>query len=208
MPHSPQLVIGTGNLKKGMELAALFAPVGLPMQTLADLSESVPEVEETGATFAENAALKASGFAAATDRWVVADDSGLSVDALGEAPGVYSARYAGPGASDEENNRKLLAELATVPAERRGARFICHMALSDPSGAIRAESGAHCRGRILFVPRGSGGFGYDPLFEIVEYHRSFAELGPLAKSRLSHRGRAALRLVPQIIALLDGGRWR
>ena len=203
----PDLLLGTGNRKKGLELAALFAPVGLSLSTLSDLPDPVGEVEESGVTFAENAALKAGAYAKATGRWALADDSGLAVDFLGGAPGVYSARYAGPGAGDADNNRKLLAELATCPAERRTARFECHMALADPTGTVRARSQGHCRGRILFAPRGSGGFGYDPLFEVLEYHRTFAQLGPLAKSRISHRARAAFDLIPRMIALVDAGQW-
>ena len=110
-------------------------------------------------------------------RWVLGEDSGLSVDALGAGPGVYSARYAGPQATDEANNRLLLAELAATPLEQRTAHYTCHVALSDPAGKIVARSEAYCRGRMRTDGVGSGGFGYDPLFEIVEYHRTFAELG-------------------------------
>jgi XTP/dITP diphosphohydrolase len=126
------------------------------------------------------------------------------VDALDGAPGVFSARYSGPEATDTGNNQKLLEALRDVPRERRGAQFVCHICLADPSGAVRGESAASCRGRILFAPSGSGGFGYDPLFEIVEYHRSFGALSPLVKSHLSHRARAAARIVPRLVELFDG----
>jgi XTP/dITP diphosphohydrolase len=196
------LVLGTANRKKGLELADLFRPVGVELQTLADFSGDF-EVVEDGNTFAANARLKAAGYARHLGRWVLADDSGLLVDALGGSPGVLSARYSGPDATDESNNRLLLAQLGRLPLEERTAQFACHIAVADPAGAIQAESEAACRGRILFEPRGLGGFGYDPLFEIVEYHRSFAELGLPVKAQLSHRARAARRLIPQLMRLAD-----
>ncbi|MGD0899860.1 MAG: RdgB/HAM1 family non-canonical purine NTP pyrophosphatase [Thermoguttaceae bacterium] len=200
------LVLGTANRKKGHELAHLLRPVGLELRTLADFPAPL-EVVEDGDTFAANAALKASGQARHLGQWVLADDSGLAVDALDGAPGVLSARYSEPGATDRRNNEKLLAELAGLPPERRWAQFVCHICLSDPTGTIVAESHASCRGRILSSTRGTGGFGYDPLFEIVEYHRSFGELSPRVKSCLSHRARAAVRLIPRLIELVDSGRW-
>ncbi len=183
------LVLGTFNRKKGEELAGLLEVPGVRIATLADFP-GVRPVEEEGASFAENARRKAAGYARQIGQWVLADDSGLVVDALGGRPGVESARYAGPGADDAANRRRLLTELADVPWEHRTARFECHLALADPTGAIRAEAHGQCRGRIALAERGSQGFGYDPLFEIVEYHRTFGELGPVAKGRLSHRGRA------------------
>jgi XTP/dITP diphosphohydrolase len=138
-------------------------------------------------------------------RWVLADDSGLEVDALGGAPGVYSARFAGPDATDDANNRRLLELLRHTPLEERDARYVCHVTLADPSGTIRAESHETCRGRIRFEPAGANGFGYDPLFEIVEYHRTFGELGPLVKRALSHRARAMRAMVPKLVALIAGG---
>lgn len=200
----PLLVIGTNNRKKGLELAQLLAPVGLDLKTLADFPEAI-EVVEDGRTFAENAALKATQQARHLRRWVLADDSGLMVDALGGEPGVSSARYSGPGATDASNNRLLLEKLANVPLEKRTARFVCHMTLADPSGTIRAESEASCGGRLLLDLHGSGGFGYDPLFEIVEYHRTFGQLSPLVKSVLSHRARAARLLIPKLLELVGGG---
>jgi len=200
------LVLGTANRKKGLELAELLTPVGILLRTLADFPQAI-SVSEEGETFAANAALKAVRQARHLGRWVLGEDSGLMVDALGGAPGVLSARYSGPGVTDESNNRLLLQQLGDTPVERRTARYVCHITLSDPSGTIRAESEADCRGRILFRPRGTHGFGYDPLFEIVEYHRPFAELGPRVKARLSHRARAAARLLPKLIELvgLDEG---
>jgi len=201
------LVVGTANRKKGRELEALFSPLGLELKTLADFPNAV-SVAEDGQTFAENAVLKATRQARHLGHWVLADDSGLMVDALDGAPGVHSARFSGPQATTETNNRLLLEKLGDAPLERRTARFVCHMALSDPPGAIRAESEASCRGRIRFAPEGSGGFGYDPLFEIVEYHRTFGELSPLVKACLSHRARAARLLIPALVQLIDSGEWR
>jgi XTP/dITP diphosphohydrolase len=192
------LVLGTANRKKCRELGDLFTPLGLEIPTLADF-DPVAEVAENGDTFAENARLKASGYARALGQWVLADDSGLAVDALNGAPGVFSSRYSGPGATSLSNNQRLLGELADLPPERRWARFVCHMALADPSGTIRAESEGHCCGRILREPRGDRGFGYDPLFEVLEYHRTFAELGLEVKSVLSHRACAARQIIPAVL---------
>jgi XTP/dITP diphosphohydrolase len=218
------LVIGTANRKKGHELAGLLSRVGacthasdiqqsaacvrartLQLKTLADFP-GVRPVPEDGETFAANAVLKAAGYARQLHHWVLADDSGLLVDALNGEPGVISARFAGEDATDEENNVLLLKRLGDMPIERRSARFVCHIALSDPDGTIQAESDAACRGRILFAPRGENGFGYDPLFEIAEYHRSFAEFGPLVKACLSHRARAARQIIPRLMKLVDSGK--
>jgi XTP/dITP diphosphohydrolase len=136
----------------------------------------------------------------------LADDSGLEVDALGDRPGVFSARYSGPDATDQSNNQLLLKELGNVPLERRTARFVCHIAVADAAGEIRAESYASCCGRILFEPRGRDGFGYDPLFEVVEYHRTFAEFGLRVKAVLSHRSRAVCRVIPDLMQLADSKR--
>src|SRR5258708_16859901 len=143
----PTLVLGTRNRKKGDELAELLAPWGFELLTLADLPEAI-EIEETGETFAANAALKACGQAKHLGRWVLGEDSGLVVDALGGEPGVYSARYSGPEATDQSNNELLLARLGSTPIERRAAHYVCHAVLSDPAGPIRAESEGEGRGRI------------------------------------------------------------
>ncbi len=204
MSSKPLLVLGTANRKKGLELAKLLSPVWLNLRMLADFPDA-KSVVERGESFAANAALKAVGHARHLGHWVLAEDSGLVVDALDGAPGVLSARYSGTQATDESNNRLLLEQLGDTPAERRTARFVCHITVSDQSGAIRAESEASCRGRILFELKGTHGFGYDPLFEIVEYHRSFGQLGPLVKSALSHRAKAACRIVPQLVELVESG---
>ena len=197
------LVLGSHNRKKLGELAELLAPHGLELKTLADFPAAIA-VEETGQTFAENARLKATQQARHLKAWVLGEDSGLSVDALGGAPGVLSARFSDPGATDERNNQLLLQKLASMPLEKRTAHYTCYAALSDPDGNLRAESEGICRGRILLSAAGSGGFGYDPLFEIVECHRTFGELSPAVKSVLSHRSRAIRQIVPQIVALVAG----
>lgn len=196
------LVIGTRNRKKGAELAELLAPWCFRVVTLTDVPGAIDVVED-GDSFAANALLKATQQARHLGRWVLADDSGIEVDALGGAPGVFSARYAGADATDEANNRRLLDELGDTPLEKRTARYVCHVAVADPSGAVRAESHDVCHGRIRFEPAGTNGFGYDPLFEVVEYHRTFGELGPAVKRALSHRSRALRAIVPKLLALLD-----
>jgi XTP/dITP diphosphohydrolase len=195
------LVLGSRNRKKCREMAELIAPpwdanprlARLEIRSLAEFPD-VPEVVEDADTFAGNARKKASETARALSLWVVADDSGLTVDALGGDPGVFSARYAGKPSDDAANNRKLLAAVADVPDERRGAAFRCSLALADPSGAIRLEAEGTCRGRLTREPRGPGGFGYDPLFLLPEYHRTFGELSALVKHQLSHRARAFAHL--------------
>jgi XTP/dITP diphosphohydrolase len=202
----PILVFGTGNRKKAGELADLLSPLGIEIKTLADV-EAPLEVDECGQTFAENARLKATEQAKHLKQWVLADDSGLAVDVLGGAPGVYSARYAGPNATDADNCSKLLTELEGVDPKRRSAHFVCHLALADPTGVLRAEATGKCHGRIRTEEAGAGGFGYDPLFEIVEYHRTFGELSAVTKSVLSHRARAMYAILPELVRLLllEGG---
>lgn len=208
-PLRPMLVVATRNRKKGQELLTLLAPPWKPESALSDLDlrtladyPDTPDVEEDAETFGANARKKASETARALGQWVLADDSGLSVDALDGAPGVLSARYAGAHGDDSANNRKLLEALTDVPDDRRGAAFVCALALSDPTGAIRAEVRGECRGRIAHEERGTSGFGYDPLFVIPEYHRTFGELSTLVKEQLSHRARAASRLQPFLAGLL------
>lgn len=199
MTVSP-LVIGTRNRKKGEELAELLAPLGFDVVTVADVPNAMDVVED-GDTFAANAVLKATQQAKHLGRWVLADDSGLEVDALRGAPGVYSARFAGADATDYENNRRLLDELGDTPLDKRTAWYVCHVAVADPTGAIRAESHDVCDGRIRFEPAGTNGFGYDPLFEVVEYHRTFGELGPLVKRAISHRSRALRAILPKLVGI-------
>jgi XTP/dITP diphosphohydrolase len=200
------LVLGTHNRKKAQELVDLLAPWGFECHSLADYPNAV-EIDETGNTFAENARLKACGQAAQLGRWVAGEDSGVAVDALGGAPGVYSARFSGPKATDESNNELLLAKLGELPLEKRTAHYLSHVVLADPQGNVRAESSGTCHGRIRFEPAGAGGFGYDPYFEIIEYHRTFAELGNVVKSVLSHRARAIRALIPQMLQCVQHGEW-
>ncbi|MEX0586224.1 MAG: non-canonical purine NTP pyrophosphatase [Pirellulales bacterium] len=201
---APVVVLGTRNRIKGEELAELLSPIGVRVRTLDEFTESV-EVEETGDTFAANARLKATQQAKKLGQWVLGEDSGLSVDALRGAPGVFSARYSGESAADASNNARLLADLAGVPLERRVAHYTCHVALADPTGEVRAEAEAHCRGRIALKPAGTAGFGYDPLFEILEYHQTFGQLGPAVKRVLSHRCRAVAALLPKLRELIGSG---
>jgi XTP/dITP diphosphohydrolase len=195
------LVLGTRNRKKLGELVELLGPLGIELKTLADFPGAI-EVAETGDSFAANAALKATVQAKHLGQWVLGEDSGLAVDALGGAPGIYSARFSGPDATDEKNNRLLLDKLKDLPLEKRTAHYVCSAALSDPAGNVRATSEGICRGRMLFEPAGSGGFGYDPLFEVVECHRTFGELAPAVKAVLSHRARAMRALAEQIVRLM------
>jgi XTP/dITP diphosphohydrolase len=200
------LVIGTHNRKKGAELVELLAPYRFRIVTLAEVDQAIDVVED-GESFAANAKKKAVQQAQHLNRWVMADDSGIEVDALQRAPGIYSARYAGPNACDEDNNRRLLEELGELPLHQRTARYVCHVTVSDPAGNVRAESHATCGGRIRFAPSGQNGFGYDPLFEVLEYHRTFGELGPTVKRVLSHRSRAVRAIVPQLAMLASSGEW-
>lgn len=188
------IVLGTRNAKKRRELEELLRPLGIQLHTLDEFETSI-EVAETGTTFAENSALKATEQAKAIGRWVLAEDSGLIVDALQGAPGVYSARFAGEHATDAENNRKLIESLQGVPKQERTAHYVCHMSLAAPSGAIVLTAEGQCHGRIRETPVGTSGFGYDPLFEIIEYHRTFGELGSHVKHVLSHRSRAMRALL-------------
>jgi XTP/dITP diphosphohydrolase len=198
------LILGTHNRKKARELGELLAPLGIELKTLADVPDAL-EIDEAGDSFAANAELKAAGQARHLRAWVLGEDSGIAVDALGGAPGIYSARYAGPEATDAQNNERLLAALGDTPLERRTAHYESHLALARPSGAIRARAEGRCCGRIRFQPAGSAGFGYDPVFEVVEYHRTFGELGERVKTVLSHRARAVEKLLPRLIELVDAG---
>lgn len=187
------LVLATGNPHKVQELAELLRPLQLALKSLADFPGTTP-VDENGETLAENARQKAAGYARSLGQWVLADDTGLEVDALNGAPGVRSARFAGNGATMADNRARLLAELEGVVEARRAARFVCHLAIASPGGHLVAEATGICRGRIRSVGTGRFGFGYDSLFEILEYRRTLAELGPAATAVLGHRGRAVRAL--------------
>ncbi len=201
------LVFATRNKGKLVELRQLLA--GFDVLGVAEAQERVgreiPEVVEDADTFVGNAIKKAREVSAATGLPALADDSGLEVDALGGAPGVWSARYAGEGAGDAANNAKLLAALANIPSEKRTARFRCSLALADvdgPLGARTITADGVCEGVILTEPRGTGGFGYDPLFLFPELGKTFAELGVGTKGDLSHRARAMQAIKPELVAYL------
>ncbi len=183
-----KIVLASHNQKKTAEIQDILAPLGMELLNLRDFPDA-PIPEETGDTFRANAIIKAEAARDFTALPCLADDSGLVVDALGDAPGVYSARFAGPGASDADNNLLLLEKLRGVPDERRAARFECVMAIAIPGGVTRTFSGV-ARGRILSEPHGSGGFGYDPLFWSDELGSTFAQAPAELKNRISHRSRA------------------
>ena len=197
------LLFASSNSHKLDEVRAILAPLGIEVIGLDSLADLPPEPVEDGATFAANAAIKAIAYARATGLRCLADDSGLEVDALGGAPGVYSARYAqdhfSPGAfdalprqeRDEANNRKLLAALRSVPPEKRTARFVCAMCLADPDRRVLRETRGTFGGVVTDEPRGTNGFGYDPLLWLPEEGRTSAELSPEEKNARSHRGAAA-----------------
>ena len=184
-----KLYLGTNNRKKIVELVNLLEPHGFEIQVPEDFSD-VLDVDETGATFLENARLKAISQARHRGMWAIGEDSGLCVPALDGRPGIYSARFSGPEANDQTNNALLLQEMQSIPKKKRRAYYVSTIVLSDPVGGIHIETQGECWGRILMESRGAGGFGYDPLFEIEEYHQTFAEMGLGVKRAISHRARA------------------
>jgi XTP/dITP diphosphohydrolase len=195
------LLVATSNVGKAREFAQMFGDLGL---TCADLSahKDLTPPEETGATFRANACLKASYYAAAIGQWTLADDSGLEVDAIDRKPGVVSARWAelhDAGKGDQANNTLLLKQLDAVPDEKRTARFVCVLALADPQGRIVLTTRETVEGKLLRALRGTGGFGYDPLFMVEELGKTTAELAPADKHRVSHRGKAMRRLHELIV---------
>jgi XTP/dITP diphosphohydrolase len=198
---SSVLVVGTRNVKKRGELLEILAGLDVELRDLTQFPDA-PEVEEDGKTFEDNARKKAVELSQHLKHWVLGEDSGLVVPGLNGRPGVYSARYAGKQGDDAANNARLLAELAPLPADRRAAYYICTVALADPTGEVKAVVEGRCQGVIIEQARGSGGFGYDPLFLIPEYHQTFGELSARAKHAISHRARALERLRPVLRRLL------
>lgn len=197
-----RLLVATRNAGKLKELNELLA--GLPIHCLSlDEAGIADEVAETGCTFLDNALLKACGYARLSGLATLADDSGLEVDALDGAPGVQSARWAGPHASDLDRIHLLLQRLRGVPPERRGAQFRCAAAVATPAGVFHTSEGA-VRGRIIDEPRGHHGFGYDPVFFIPEMGQTMAELAPGVKNRISHRARALRTMRPALARLAEG----
>ena len=193
--------MGTHNQKKLAELQSLLEPLKLDLVSLGEVDSIV--VEETGTTFIENARLKAVEQAKHLGMWTIGEDSGICVPHLDGSPGVYSARYSGPNATDQSNNDKLLAELENAKGEQRAAYYVCTCVVSNPQGEVVLEAEGECWGRIRTKPSGEGGFGYDPLFEVVEYHQTFAELGGRVKSVLSHRAKALAKLTSGLRRLCE-----
>ncbi|HBL40977.1 MAG TPA: non-canonical purine NTP pyrophosphatase [Ruminococcaceae bacterium] len=188
-------IIATHNMKKRNELARILEPLGLNVFTADQLNIRLTDVEETGSTFAQNAQLKSRSGCKESGMPCIADDSGLQVDALGGAPGVYSARFAGEHGNDEKNNALLLKKLENVPDEKRTARFVCTVSCTYPDGKEILISGA-CEGKIGYEPKGEGGFGYDPLFMVGD--KSFAEMSAEEKDKISHRGNALRALAREL----------
>jgi len=220
-PHT--LYVSTRNTHKLAELKAMLAAIG-PFDLVSAAAAGVPDVEEIGETFLDNAVLKAAAAFEVTGGVCLADDSGLSVDALGGAPGVYSARFSGPGATTDSNNTHLLEALEDVAEDARGAAFVCQLALIVPGemglssaelapiahdwvpeGAVLYALQGRAEGRILRQSRGSEGFGYDPLFLYEPTGLTFAEMGGAAKNAVSHRGRALTQLARCLTQLIEAG---
>lgn len=191
-----RLVIATRNRGKLEEIRQILSDLNISVESLSDYP-GIEEIEETGETFRENALEKAITVAKHTEQVVLADDSGLVVDALGGAPGVMSARYAGTGASDSDRYRKLLAAMESVPDDQRTARFMCVVAIATPEGRTWTVEGS-VEGAITREPRGKGGFGYDPVFLVPELGLTFAQIDTKTKNNMSHRARALARSLPMV----------
>jgi XTP/dITP diphosphohydrolase len=199
-----RIVLATSNPGKVREFERLLAEGGLPLSVLGLAEVGLSAPPETGVTFAENAILKARNAAVASGLPSLADDSGLEVDGLAGAPGVFSARYAGEGAGDEANRQRLIAELARVPEAERTGRFRCAIAVALPDGTVETVEGS-CEGRLITEPRGTEGFGYDPLFLLPGRGRTLAELPLAEKNRISHRAQATARALPVLRRMLGDG---
>ncbi|MGG3194647.1 MULTISPECIES: XTP/dITP diphosphatase [Priestia] len=193
-----EIIIATKNAGKVKDFETLFSPKGFQVKSLLDFPE-MEDVEETGVTFAENATLKAEAISFALNKLVIADDSGLAIDALNGEPGVYSARYAGENKDDNANIEKVLQKLNDVPFEKRTARFHCALAIAVPGKRTEIVEGT-CEGHILEEKRGENGFGYDPIFFVEKWRCSMAELSKEQKNQISHRANALKKLAPLIDA--------
>ena len=194
------VIVATGNMGKLHEIREILSPLGLEVMSMREAGIE-REVEETGTTFEENAMLKAKGISSLTDSIVIADDSGLEVDALNKEPGIYSSRYLGKDTSYDIKNNDLIRRLAGVPDEKRTARFVCAVAVILPDGrsfVVRGEM----EGRIGYEIAGENGFGYDPIFYLPEYGMTSAEISPEEKNRISHRGKALLQMAEKLSAML------
>ena len=191
------LVLGTHNPKKLKELEGLFCGTGIGVKSLAAFEAPI-EVVEDGNSFRENAEKKASQQAVHLGEWVIGEDSGICIRALKGKPGIYSARYAGEQATDDDNNQKVISELEGV--EDRSANYVCHIALSNPQGEIVLNVEDTCHGRMGYEPKGTGGFGYDPYFVVPEYDLTMAELGNHVKSIISHRAKAMRKFLKAVVS--------
>lgn len=196
-----RIVLATRNVGKVRELKAILHDLEVEVLFLKDFPE-IGDIVEDGRTFEENAIKKARTAAEAAGCIALADDSGLEVDYLNGAPGVYSARFAGEGKNDLDNNMKLISLLAGVPDEKRTARFRCVIAVAAPWGELHTAEGT-CEGRIGHEMKGEKGFGYDPLFFLPEYHQTFAELDPRLKNRISHRGKALAKVKDVLRGIIE-----
>lgn len=195
------LLVATRNVKKKREILEILAGLDIDLLDLTQFP-AMPEVVEDKDTFEDNAQKKAIETALFTKQWTLGEDSGLVVPALGGRPGVLSARYAGKQGDDEANNQKLIAEISILPAEKRTAYYVCTAALSDPQGTVHAVVEGRCNGVLIPTRKGEGGFGYDPYFQIPEFHATFGELSSRVKHALSHRAKALAQLRPVLRKLL------
>ncbi|MEH7483635.1 XTP/dITP diphosphatase [Neobacillus drentensis] len=196
-----EVIIATKNPGKAREFEHIFASRGIEVRTLLDFPE-IPDVDETGSTFEENAILKAEAVSQALGKMVIGDDSGLMVDALEGRPGIYSARYAGEQKNDQNNTDKVMSELKGLPEEKRSARFYCALAVAVPGQETITVSGT-CEGRILEEQRGTNGFGYDPVFYVPEKGLAMAELSSDEKNKISHRANALKKLDVVLDSILE-----
>ena len=199
----PPVILATRNPAKAREIAAIYARLDLELRSLADYPE-IPEIREEGATYAENAAAKARAAALRTGLVALADDSGIEVDALGGTPGVHSARFLGPSATDGERNARILSLLEGIPGEHRTARYRAAVAIARPNGTVRVFEGI-CEGWVAAAPRGTAGFGYDPIFVLEGAEQTIAEIPIEVKNRISHRARALRAAEPYLREVLGLG---
>ncbi len=195
-----KIILATKNKKKITEIQEKFKSFNIEHVSIKDI-EGLPDIIEDGATFKDNASKKALVIAQHTGEVSLADDSGLVVDELHGRPGVFSARYAGENASDEDNYKKLLTELGATPEKKRTARFVCVIAIATPGGELHTAEGT-CEGTITFEPQGTLGFGYDPVFFLPEYNKTMAEISMEEKNKISHRGEALEKAVPLLESIL------
>lgn len=198
-----RLMIASSNPHKLAEFKLLFAGSAVPVASPAELGHSLPDVEETGETIGANAELKAKAWATATGQWTLADDTGLEVEALGGRPGVYSARFAGPDATADQNRQKLLGELSGFSGQARAARFVCVLALANPRGEILLTVAGTCEGEILTESEGEAGFGYDKLFFVHQAGKTLAQMSAAETAQYSHRARAVQSLLLKLRSTMN-----